>query len=351
MLLIVAHHYVVSSGLTSLDGPLMLDNESKKSIFLTIFGAWGKTGINCFLMITGYYMCVSRITVKKYIKLLLEVLFYNVLIYSVFLVTGYEDFSLRCIAKSVLPIWGFERLFTSCFLAFYLFIPFLSLLVQTMTKKQHLILIVLLLSCYTILPMLPGFKMAFNYITWFSIIFIIASFIRLHPVPIFDKQQMWGWVTLGLIVFAVFCILIMNRLFGFGSCYYLVSDSNMFFAVAIAISSFLWFKNLRVRQSRIINALGASTFGVLLIHANSSAMRTWLWKDTVNVVEHYSLPLDQLAVFSVGVVLLVYFSCTLIDQVRIWLLEKPFFKWYDKHLDNKLNFYKDRVLCQTNKLL
>ena len=52
MLMIVAHHYVVNSGLTSADGPLMTDFSSGNSIFLTLFGAWGKTGINCFLMIT-----------------------------------------------------------------------------------------------------------------------------------------------------------------------------------------------------------------------------------------------------------------------------------------------------------
>ncbi len=94
--------------------------------------------------------------------------------------------------------------------------------------------------------------------------------------------------------------------------------------------------------------MGASTFGFLLIHANSDAMRTWLWKDTVDVVGHYSLPFGQLILFSIGIVVLVYISCTLINQGRIWLSEKPFFKWYDKQLDNKLNDYKDRLSCLKN---
>ena len=46
MLLIVAHHYVVSSGLTA-DGPIYTDPLSWRSLFLLLFGAWGKTGINC----------------------------------------------------------------------------------------------------------------------------------------------------------------------------------------------------------------------------------------------------------------------------------------------------------------
>lgn len=91
MLLIVAHHYVVNSGLMEImkENPL-----SGNSIFYYIFGAWGKTGINCFVLITGYFMCKSQITVQKFFKLLFEVLFYNILIYFVFVACKYEKFSL-----------------------------------------------------------------------------------------------------------------------------------------------------------------------------------------------------------------------------------------------------------------
>lgn len=56
MLLIVAHHYVVNSGLITVmeETPL-----SARSIFFYLFGAWGKIGINCFVLITGYFMCKS----------------------------------------------------------------------------------------------------------------------------------------------------------------------------------------------------------------------------------------------------------------------------------------------------
>lgn len=81
MLLIVAHHYVVNSGLTSADGPIAASPASSHSIFLLLFGAWGKIGINCFVMITGYFMCKSKITAKKFAKLLCEVMLYRILFY------------------------------------------------------------------------------------------------------------------------------------------------------------------------------------------------------------------------------------------------------------------------------
>ena len=53
MLVIVAHHYVVNSGLM----PVIFDNyPSAKSLFLLWFGWGGKTGINCCVLITGFFM-------------------------------------------------------------------------------------------------------------------------------------------------------------------------------------------------------------------------------------------------------------------------------------------------------
>lgn len=58
MLSIIVHHYVINSGLV--EGKTFLDNYfSWVNQFYLIFGMWGKIGINCFALITGYYMCVS----------------------------------------------------------------------------------------------------------------------------------------------------------------------------------------------------------------------------------------------------------------------------------------------------
>ena len=74
MILIVAHHYVVNSGLTG-NGPVFENPWSPASLFLLIWGAFGKIGINCFVLITGYFMCLSNISVKKFVKLFFEVMF------------------------------------------------------------------------------------------------------------------------------------------------------------------------------------------------------------------------------------------------------------------------------------
>lgn len=87
MFLIVAHHYVVNSGLIQ---EMSKTPFEANSLFLYIFGMWGKTGINCFILITGYFMCKSNITLYKFAKLVLQVIFYKIIFTLIFALSGYH---------------------------------------------------------------------------------------------------------------------------------------------------------------------------------------------------------------------------------------------------------------------
>ena len=346
MIMIVAHHYVVNSGLTSEGGVLLFDYSSANSIFLSLFGAWGKTGINCFMMITGFFMCTSKITFRKFVKLMGQIYLYKLILYLILFLGGYETLSVARIAKVAMPTWGFSDNFTGCFIGFWLTIPFLNILVNNMNKRQHGLLLLLMLVIYTFLGSIPTFHISFNYITWFCIIFFIASYIRLYPIALFKRKKYWGWITLIFFVLACTSIVVQRLLFGERMMlgYSLVSDCNKIFAVVISVCSFLWFKNMSIKYSKVINAFGAGTFGVFLIHANSDAMRTWLWKDTVDAIGHYAtMNTDMLALYSFVIVLLVFVICNLIDQLRIATLEKWFLRWYDNKLSVKANTWINKM--------
>ena len=334
MLLIIAHHFVVNSGLTSVDGVMMTNPTNLKTLFLWMFGMWGKTGINCFLLITGYFMCKSEITVKKFVKLLLQIYLYKFVIFAMFLLTGYEAISFERIVKLLMPVWGIYSNFTGCFLVFYLTIPFWNILIRNMNQKQHQLLLILLLGVYTILGSVPKFGVSFNYVTWFGIIYLLASYIRLYPQKIYENKRLWGWVALFSVILAI-CSMLFMQFFVGREAQFFVSDSNKFFAVVVSVSSFLWFKNINLQYSKIINTLGAATFGVLLIHANSDAMRTWLWKDIVDCVGHYALPLWQLMLYSMGVVVFIFILCSLIDMFRSKYIEPKYMAYITKKFNIK----------------
>lgn len=334
MMLIVAHHYVGNSGLMEVmaDEPM-----SSKSLYLYILGMWGKTGINCFVLITGYFMCRSNITLRKFLKLFLEIMFYNIVIWAIFVATGYESFSIKMMLKDILPITSIHDGFTSCFLVFYLFIPFLNILVGNLDKKRHQYLLGLCLFTYTFLAMIPKIHVVFNYVTWFCVLYLISSYIRLYGLFPSVKKIQWGMFTLvsvALAMVSTVSFIFLHLKYGIKlTPYRLVSDSNAIFSVIVSVCSFMYFKDLPIKQSKLINTISASTFGVLCIHANSNTMRQWLWKDTLNNVEQYYS--DNMIWLSLVSILAVFFICVIVDYIRIHTFEKYTFLFLDKWMEKR----------------
>lgn len=172
MLMIVAHHCVVNSGLIDLlgDSPTNIN-----SLVLCTLGMWGKTGINCFLLITDYFMCTSTITLRKFVKLMTWIYTYKIIIFFILLLAGYETFSMMRIFQLIMTVWGFNTNFCSCFIGLWLTIPFWNILINNMNQRKHELL--LLLGICTILESIPKLHVTFNYLTWFSVVYLISSYI------------------------------------------------------------------------------------------------------------------------------------------------------------------------------
>jgi hypothetical protein len=170
----------------------------------------------------------------------------------------------------------------------------------------------------------------------------------LYPKKCFENTKLWGLLTV-LCVAASSATVILSALYGKKTTnfYAYVSDSNKVLAVTTAVCAFMFFKNLKIKHNRFINTVAASTFGVLCIHASSNTMRRWLWRDTLNNVGNYKSAL--MPVHAVGSVIGVFAVCTVIDIIRINLIEKPFFRLWDKHWDGFCSRFKraeDKLFCK-----
>lgn len=318
MLLIVAHHYVVNSGLFEI-----IQNEpfNMASSLMLLFGAWGKTGINCFVLITGYFMCMSSFSWGKLLKLYVQITFYAIIIYSIFCITGHERLNLYNILWQFWPAKSIAGGFTSCFLLFYLFIPFLNIFIHGLDKKNHFLLLILLLFVFSILPTIPMIRMTFNYVGWFMVIYLVGAYIRLYGFGKKIQYRTWGWLALILVILASISVVGMTILYKSQVIplfvpYFFISDSNKILSLAIAVSSFMFFKDLKIPHSRMINVFGAATFGVFLIHTRGDVMRQWLWRETVDCVGNYRDDVIWTLTYAIGCVLVIFIVCAGIDWFR-----------------------------------
>ncbi len=334
MLLIIAHHYVVNSGIAAADGPIFADPLAPHSLYLLLWGGWGKTGINCFVLLSGYFMCEKAISLRKFLKILCEFMFYRIVIMLVFWLTGYEKPGITEILDALIPVRELNDGFPAAYLVFFLFIPFLNILIRHLTEKQHIRLLALFSFMYVFLGTFrPFFSVAMNYVSWFAVLFLIASYIRRYPKKFFYGAKRWGLAAGGCVLLSavsvIACAWLSARI---GKTYYYVAvtDCNTLLAVCTGTALFLFFRNLRIRPNRFINAAAATTFGVFCIHTCSDAMRRWLWQDTLKNIEYYSKPIGYLHI--IGAVAGIFAVCALIDTLRIRFLEKPFLKMLDRKL-------------------
>mgnify|MGYP003328110096 CR=1 FL=1 len=283
-------------------------------------------------------MCTSKITLRKYLKLYLWIVFYEIIMNSIFLATGRLDFSPLLLFTTLFPIRNIHSDdFNGAFMTWWLFIPFLNVLINNIDKRMHQLLMLLMVVVFTVYPFVPEIlNIDVNPICWFSTIYVISSYIRKYPESVYksDSARFWGLASMVLIVLSMISVvailLICNHLKMEVSQYYMVSDSNMPLALLVSVSTFMWFKNLRITQSKLINAIGGTTFGVLIIHSETVEMRQWLWEDAVDCVGHYGLPLGQLIAYSCLSVITIFIIATIIDHIRLKTLEEPLFGWFDR---------------------
>lgn len=335
MLMIIAHHYVVNSELL---GDITPTNLTGNALFLSLYGWGGKTGINCFILITGYFMCRKDFSWRKFFKLVFEVYFYATTIYLIFLLTGYETCSLSDISRVVLYIPAdVGHGFIGSFICLYLLIPFINKMIQGMDKRQYQQLLIILLVIFTgVGTFVPG--RFYEYIGWYVTVYLIGGYIRIYGIPPLSslkRRICFLVVSHGLAFASILFILYYYKLKGgadnIGNIYYFVNDSNKLFAVLCSVSLFVVFKNINTKKTNIyINKVATATFGVLLIHGNSNTMRRFLWYDLLNNDSYYNS--QYLWIHAILSVVGVYAVCVMIDLLRIRLIERPLFGLLDKKL-------------------
>lgn len=346
MMAIVAHHSVVNSTVIN---HIDFASPTANAYFLMVWGMWGKTAINSFILISGYFLCKGQLTWQRWVKLLAEMYFYGIIIMLIFAAIGYQPLTPKILFKRLFfPLTGVNNGFGASFMAFYMFVPIYNVVVNNLTKRQHAIMLCGLLLYFTIAGTFFNAK-SMNEPFWYMTLYFIAAYIRLYPAKWTEAGR---WATITFIVSAILAIasviLVMAcvsniEAFGLPSAlqakaaskasklaFYFVNDSNKILALVVGTSAFLAAKNAPTFHSRWINTLSAGTFAVLLIHASSDTMRQWLWQDTLAIPSFLNMSIGEAALRSALIPIAIFIVCSLIDIPRRQWIEKPMMKYLNK---------------------
>ena len=125
MVLIVLFHFSVH-GTWPEGGPLASDT----AVEMLSFG--GKLGVNCFVLITGYFMVHGHLKVQSLLRVMLQTWFYSFAILAISAIAQPDLVTPERLREAVTPITSGEYWFITCYLALMVASPFLNVLYRNL---------------------------------------------------------------------------------------------------------------------------------------------------------------------------------------------------------------------------
>ena len=307
----------------------------------------GYIGVNLYVLISAYFLCKSTFKTKKLLQLLVEVWFYSIVIYFLFVSTGRVSFSFMGFFKSFFPTLCSQYWFITCYVVLYALSPFYNKLISSLSDNKALLRFVgFLLLVFSVIPNSFFFSEWVHFggtcgIVWMSVIYFVGAAIRfLTDVEQLRKHRMWLWLgmlvcwvlpLLTKVVIAIATQKMTGSVVG-SSLFYM---NNSIIIVASSIFTFLAFLSMEIKSptaNRVINYIAPSTLAVYLIHDNTY-IRPLVWNYSISAwggTDGYPS-----ITYVILLTLAIFASCIIIDLIRRWLF-KLLDCVFDSSLLNKL---------------
>lgn len=342
MALIIAHHCIVHGG------GYRMDFCANKWISMLIIPG-GKICYVAFLAISTWFLTEQTFKTERFLKIWGQTFFYSVVFTFVACFVGVEMTEIDIIS-SFFPITGNVHGFAAAYLVLYASIPFLAIVAKNINKKQLQFLLVILFCITTLSQIIQTFtqhnQKLYSNVGLFIFCYFLSLYLKKYPFKILNSKLI-------LFVILSICWLIISGVY---SLIYLYPDNKMMHVALQLINSqytincivagyamFFIFKNIKLGDTRIVNRLAKSTFAILMIH-DHNFFRPVVWNNIIKASTWYY---SKYFVIRIGLtVLFIYMVCTIIEYLRIFLIEKNIMKLkiiknleakIDKMLDVSMN--------------
>ena len=158
--------------------------------FILEFLTLGNLGSILFVLISRYYLSNSNnIKLKKILRIILQVVFYSVLIYLILVILGIENFNTKSLIKNLLPITFKSYWFITAYIILYIFHPFINKLFNCFNQKEHFIFISLMFIIFSVLPTLTTNDFYANELIQFLMYYSIGAYLFRYPKNLLNRNN------------------------------------------------------------------------------------------------------------------------------------------------------------------
>ena len=318
MIMILFHNLTCHSS-------FVFDGLSIGRLWINLISIGGGIGVSLFVLITGYFMIEKeKLKVSKLVKLWLQLLFYDVLIYLIFVIFKLTNFNIKDLIFRFMPITNREWWFASTYFVLILFTPLINVMLDRISKETYKKYLIIGFICFSIIPTFINRGFESNNLIWFIYIYSVGAYIKIYENDFKYRSSECIFCSMILILLTLVLKVLLDAshvsmLTNFSIRLY---DLKSFALFAISLFIFIGFKNMKINDNAYINILAKATFGVYLIH-DSNFIRPWLW-NLINAGKYSNSWF--IIVYSLIMVFLIYTICTVIELLRIKFIEEKYMK-------------------------
>jgi len=267
------------------------------------------------------------IRTSKVIKLWIQIFTYSAVTFCIFVSLGIEPFGIKQMIIHLLPITFNQWWFASTYFVFYLFTPYINRLLRTFNKKEYQCFLSLLTFCWCIIPTFLKVSWQCNALLWFVYLYAIAGYIRFY-VNLNDINGKNYIICSCVLLIVRFLTVVFFDVLGtnipiFAEQAVYFYDMQRLPTLLIPLTLFVGLLKIDIGYRRMVNVVSSATFGVYLIH-DAGYVRTFLWNSVFKNASYTES--NMLIPYSIMVILVVFTVCTIIELMRIHLLEKHYIK-------------------------
>lgn len=289
--------------------------------------AFCMTGVNCYVLISGYFGTESKFKFDRLIRIYFQVLFYSV---GIAVIMRICHFDLKDGWLNVLlPITRREYWFATVYLGLYCLTPFLNLALKNISEKQlrQLLLVLGVLFC-----VIPTFLHADNWledggaygIVWFVFLYLTGGYIKKYYSNGRKKSGFYYLISILILPVSKIIVLLAGKISVISTALSedtiskiseLLYSFNSLPAACASVFLFLLFCSIEIKSesmSKIINFTGSLTFGIYLIHNNRN-LSGHLWE---GMRINYWLTERENIWAILGIWIAVFIVCGVIEWIR-----------------------------------